>query len=278
MRTKLRAWALTALLALATSCATSPTGRKQFIAVPDSTMDSMGQQAFAEMKTKTPVVQETDVNQYVKCVAFPVIQFAGDISGGALPPKDQWEVVVFRDETANAFALPGGKIGVHTGILKVAKNDAQLAAVLGHEVGHVIARHGAERVSQGLATQGGLAAIDAFVLGKDIGPGQRNLILGGLGLAATFGVILPYSRSHESEADLIGLDLMARAGFDPRQSVELWKNMATQSKGAPPEFLSTHPASQTRIDHLQANMGPAVKKYEQAKAAGRAPHCVLRGQ
>jgi predicted Zn-dependent protease len=201
-------------------------------------------------------------------VALPITEAARGQADVA-----SWEVVVFREESANAFALPGGKIGVHTGLLKVAKTDGQLAAVLGHEVGHVIARHGAERVSSGMATQGGLAAIDAFILGKSVSGGQRQLILGGLGLASQVGVLLLFSRSHESEADLIGLDLMSRAGFDPRQSVELWRNMAAAGGGQPPQWLSTHPSHETRISALQAGIPESLRKYEAAQAGGKRPSC-----
>ena len=153
-----------------------------------------------------------------------------------------WEVTVFVDDTPNAFALPGGKIGVHTGLFKVAKNRAQLAAVLAHEVGHVVAKHSAERVSQGMVAQLGVS-----VAGAAYGQAAGNL----LAQAATLGVILPFSRNQESEADDIGLIYMARAGYNPREAVNLWHNFANYGDGQrPPEFLSTHPAPQTRISRL----------------------------
>lgn len=221
------------------------------------------------MKSQTPVSADPALSEYVKCVALPITRVSTDQTG-----VKSWEIVVFKDESANAFSLPGGKIGVHTGILKVAATDAQLAAVLGHEVGHVIARHGAERVSQGLAAQGGLALIDAFVIGKSVSAGQREFIMGALGLGAQVGVLLPFSRTQESEADVIGLDLMSRAGFDPRQSVNLWENMSKAAGGAgPPEFLSTHPSSAARIENLKVNIPDAVPAYEKVRAAGHAPSC-----
>ncbi len=244
---------------LLSACATSPTGRSQLIVIPDAQMDQMGVQAFDQMKQQQPVEADAAWNAYVKCVALPVAAQAR--ADGA------WEVVVFKDETPNAFALPGGKIGVHTGILKVAKNDAQLAAVLGHEVGHVIAKHGSERVSQQVAVQGGLAALNAT--GKASGT-----VVGLLGAGAQVGILLPFSRTHESEADVIGLDYMSRAGFDPRESVELWKNMAAASGGkAPPQWLSTHPSNQSRIDNLTAHLPESIAKFNQAQAAGRKPAC-----
>lgn len=256
---------LTGVLSLS-SCSTSPLGRRQLLVVPDGQMNSMGAQAFEDLKAKTPIEKNSGPNAYVRCITGPITEAAQ----GQTSVKE-WEVVVFQDDTANAFALPGGKIGVHTGILKVATNDAQLAAVLGHEVGHVIAKHGAERVSDQLAAQGGLSALGALM-----GEGKTsNTLMGLLGLGAQVGILLPFSRTQESEADLIGLDLMARAGFDPRQSVELWHNMGKASGGAPPEFLSTHPGHETRISNLQSHLAEAMPKYEQAQAAGRAPHCQL---
>jgi predicted Zn-dependent protease len=180
-----------------------------------------------------------------------------------------WEVVVFEEESANAFALPGGKIGVHTGLLDVATNQHQLATVLGHEVAHVLAEHGNERVSTQLATQGGLELIQAIS-----GPASptKNAALAALGLGAQVGVLLPFSRAQESEADTIGLELMARAGFDPRQGPVLWENMSRQG-GQPPEFLSTHPSGDTRIRSLEAQVPEVMPVYERARSAGRRPSC-----
>jgi predicted Zn-dependent protease len=242
-------------------CATSPKGRKQLMFVPDDLVNSMGVQAFQEMKAQEPVDRQPAVNAYVKCVADAITAVAGDGSQGS------WEVVVFQDDTANAFALPGKKIGVHTGLLKVAQTPAQLAAVIGHEVGHVLAKHGGERMSENFATQGGLAVLQATFQNK--GP-KYDLIMASLGLGAQFGILLPHSRDQESEADLIGLDLMAKAGFDPQESVQLWQNMEKAGGGQPPEFLSTHPSHGTRMGNLKANMGNAVKLYQ---GSGRHPSC-----
>lgn len=233
-------------------------------------MDSMGVQAFSEMKKTTKTEADPRINNYVKCVAQPITEAAK----GREHAADQWEVVVFKDDSANAFALPGGKIGVHTGLLKVAKTDSQLAAVLGHEVGHVLARHGNERVSEAFAAQGGLAAA-SVALGGGEGSSKKNLLMAALGLGTQFGVLLPHSRGQESEADIVGLDLMSQAGFDPRESVELWKNMMANSQGAPPEFMSTHPAGETRISHLESNMKDAMVQYEKAQAEGRRPKCQM---
>jgi len=251
------------------SCATSPTGRKQLILVSDSQVNAMGIQSFDQMKKTVPIETNPEINRYVKCVTDPIIA----TQQGKTNVKE-WEVVVFKDESANAFALPGGKIGVHTGIFKVAQNDSQLATVIGHEVGHVMAHHGAERISQNVLTQIGMTGVNAYLAGKATSGESRQLILSALGLGAQVGILLPYSRAHESEADQIGLDLMAQAGFDPKQSVILWENMQKASAGKnPPEFFSTHPAEETRIKNLNFQMPAALKTAEGAHKQGNNPHC-----
>ena len=246
------------------ACSTSPLGRKQLTLLPDSQMNSTGAQAFDEMKAKTPIEHDPGINAYVNCVALPITVAAKDQL-----QVEHWEIVVFKDPTANAFALPGGKIGVHTGILPVAKTDAQLAAVLGHETGHVIAKHGNERMSEALGENVGLAIVGGLAAGS----ANHDLIVGALGLGTQLGVTLPFTRTQESEADLIGLDLMARAGFDPRQAVELWKNMMASGGGAPPEILSDHPSDANRIQALQDHLPDAITKYNAAQTAGLRPHC-----
>ncbi|NDG84550.1 MAG: M48 family peptidase [Proteobacteria bacterium] len=233
----------------------------------DSQMNSLGAQSFEEMKKKTPIEHDPKINAYVECIVKPVTEAAR----GRLDVQS-WEVVVFQDPTANAFALPGGKIGVHTGILPVAKTPDQLAAVLGHEVGHVIARHGNERVSEGEAAAIVMGITD-LVLNK-MDKTKKSVLMASLGLGVQFGFLLPFSRTQESEADLIGLDLMAKAGFDPNQSVNLWENMIAASGGkAPPEWMSTHPASQNRISNLRAHIPEHLADYQAAKVQGRVPVC-----
>lgn len=258
---------LTLAIALLSACATSPTGRKQLIIMPDSQMDLMGAQAFDQMRQQQPVERDAAWNAYVRCIALPITEALKQSDGNA--PKE-WEVIVFKDPSANAFALPGGKIGVHTGLMKVAKTDGQLAAVLGHEVGHVVARHGNERVSEAFAVQGGQAALAAVVGTEST---TKQIAFAALGVGAQVGVLLPHSRTQESEADVIGLDLMSRAGFEPSQSVDLWKNMMAESKGAPPEILSTHPAGETRIENLRSNLKKYTPVYEKVVASGKAPKC-----
>lgn len=251
---------------LAMDCATSPTGRSQLIALPDGQLNSMGVQSFQEMKSKQTIETDPKINAYVKCVAAPLVAIGGPLAG--IP---NWEVVVFRDNSANAFALPGGKIGVHTGILKAARNQDQLAAVIGHEVGHVIARHGNERMSQALAAQ--TVLLTANIMTQD--SKSRGMIMGLLGAGATVGVLLPFSRAQESEADVIGLDLMSQAGFDPRESVRLWENMASGGGQKPPEILSTHPSDETRMENLSENIPKSMGTYQSAQKQGRQPHCSL---
>jgi predicted Zn-dependent protease len=171
----------------------------------------------------------------------------------------------------NAFALPGGKIGVYTGILNVTENQDQLAAIIGHEVGHVIEHHSNERLSANKVSNVGMA-VAAIALGaSDVD--NKGLWVAGLGLGVQYGIIMPYSRSHESEADIVGQDLMARSGFAPQASVQLWKNMSKLSKDAPPEFMSTHPSNETRIKQLNAHLTVSQPYYLAEKNTGNTPQC-----
>lgn len=246
------------------ACATSPTGRSQLMLISDAQVNEMGVAAFDQMKQESPLSGDARTNRYVSCVADATL---------AAMPSDQaggWEVRVFEDETANAFALPGRKIGIHTGLLEVAVNEAQLVTVIGHEIGHVLAHHSAERMSLQFAAQGGSTLL-AVLLGE--ATQEKGLLFAALGLGAQYGVLLPYSRIQESEADAIGLELMARAGFDPAESLALWRNMSSAGGEQPPEFLSTHPSHSTRITDLQRQLAQVQPLYEQARAQGRRPNC-----
>ncbi len=249
------------------SCATSPEGRKQFKLIPEDQMNAMGVQSFEQIKQQTPLSKDQNINQYVLCIANKIIPQVKQN-----PNPQQWEVRVFDDDQANAFALPGYKIGVYTGLLKYAKNQDQLAAVIGHEVAHVIANHGNERVSGQIATQAGLDLANA-ALGGTQDP-NNAMILAGLGLGVQYGITLPFSRSHESEADLIGLDLMAKAGFNPAESVTLWENMS-RAGASPPEFMSTHPSNETRIKQLKERIPKANIAYQQAVSQGQRAVCKM---
>ncbi len=250
------------------SCATSPLGRSQLNMMPESQMATMGASSFEEMKKQTPIERDPKVNAYIRCIAEPILI----ANSGSYSESQNWEIVVFKDKAVNAFALPGRKIGVYTGIIPVANSPSQMAAILGHEVGHVIAHHGNERVSQALLVQGGLAA--ASVAMKDKNSPKFQLIMAGLGLGAQFGILMPFSRTQESEADVIGLQLMAEAGFDPREAVTLWQNMAKAGGGGPPEFLSTHPSNQTRINNIRSKLPEVFPLFEKIPQAKR-PQCSL---
>ncbi|MBJ19561.1 MAG: M48 family metallopeptidase [bacterium] len=259
-----------ATASIGVGCATSPTGRSQLILHSADQMAQMGTSAFTEMKSKTPRSSNSSQTALVRCVANSITSI--------LTPADtrsvsvgQWEVELFDDPTANAFALPGGKMGVHTGLLDVATTPAQLAAVMGHEVAHVLARHGNERISQSTSAQVVMGAV-AVMAGADTP--ARQQAMAALGLGVQYGILMPFGRGQESEADIVGLGLMARAGFDPRQSVTLWQNMARASSGqAPPEFMSTHPSNQTRISDLRAAMPQAIVLYDRAVSTGHRANC-----
>ncbi len=239
---------------LIVACTTSPTGRNQLRLVSDAEMAQMGATAFQQLKQKTPPSQDGKANAYVQCVANPIIREVGGT----------WEVQVFDAKEVNAFALPGGKIGVYTGLLKVAANQDQLAAVIGHEVAHVLAGHSAARVSNQMAAQLGVA------LGSAVTGVSPDMI----GMGANLLLLMPYGRGDETEADVLGMDLMARAGFNPRQAPELWVNMGKASGGnAPPEFMSTHPSNQSRIADLNRHLPKSLPLYEQARSQGKAPRC-----
>ncbi|MFC0117194.1 M48 family metallopeptidase [Pseudoalteromonas xiamenensis] len=247
-------------------CKTSPTGRTQIALYSSTQMAELGNASFEELKKSTPIENEPTVNTYVQCVANKIIN--------ELPNElrnQQWEVVVFKDPTANAFALPGGKIGVHTGLLEVAKSQHQLAAVIGHEVAHVIAEHANERMSQGALVQTGLQIGSAALQMGEVQ--YRGEIMQALGLGAQLGIVLPFSRSHESEADIVGLEYMAKAGFDPNGAVLLWENMNKNAGERQPEFLSTHPAPENRISKLKQALPKVAPLLEQAKAEGKRANC-----
>jgi len=245
------------LAALLLGCEQTPTGRGQLALVPDSMMEEMGKNAFTQMKQRQAVAKDPAINRRVQCVTADIVAAARRVYPQAALP-DTVEVAVFEDPTANAFALPGGHIGVHTGILRVAETPAQLAAIIGHEVGHVMADHGNERMTQQLGIK---IALVLFGLLGDI---ESEQLLQVLGLGAHLGIALPFSRAHEREADLMGLQIMAEAGFAPEASVELWRNMAKASADQPLELLSTHPAHGRRISELSDRLPGARARFAQA--------------
>lgn len=254
----------TMMITALAGCATSPTGRSQLLLMSDDELNQMGDKAFDQYQQELPAADESS-QRYVQCVARSIVN--------ELPAEQRrqsWEVEVFKADEPNAFALPGGYIGVNSGMLDVADNQAQLATVLGHEVGHVLANHANERASTESATQLGLSALSSAA-GVESAGGEQ--LMGLLGMGAQYGILLPFSRRHESEADRIGLQLMAGAGFDPRESVDLWQNMQRAGGGGPPEWMSTHPSEGHRISGLQADMPRALDAYESARNRGRTPDC-----
>jgi len=259
--------AVIASLALTSGCQTNPyTGRSQLLMMSVSQEMQMGAQAYSQVKNdpKMRLSQDPREIEPVKRVAAKIVEAAKRSKYAETANQFDWEVTVIKDDkTANAFALPGGKMAVYTGIFPVAKNEAGLAAVMGHEVVHALARHGAERMSQGQLTNAALqvAGAAAGVAGGGGMLGQATMAA--LGVGAQVGVLLPFSRKHESEADYIGILLAADAGYDPRESVHLWERMAQASGGGgSAEFLSTHPGHDTRIEQLKKWMPEAMGIYQ----------------
>lgn len=256
----------TALLALA-GCATSPTGRSQLMLVSDAQVNQMGITSFNDMRKAGKFANAPRQRAYATCVADALIK--------VLPrPWNtmKWEVQIIDDDTANAFALPGGRIGVNQGMFKVATNQNLLAVVLGHELSHVVSRHGAERVSDQMAAQVGVAAGSAYGASKGLNP---DLVQAALGMGTQLTVLLPFSRAQESEADKLGERFMAEAGFDPRAAPELWQKMDSQGGSKPPAFLSTHPSPGQRRTKLAKEAATLMPVYQQARASGHKPNCSM---
>lgn len=267
MKSALLAFAITLALAGCATTTTSPTGRKQMVgAVSQEQLNQLGEQAFAQAKAQTPQSSNAQQTGYVRCVVDSITR--------QLPAGYQgnWDVALFQKDEPNAFALPGGKVGVYTGIFRVAQNQDQLAAVLAHEIGHVISRHHEERITRQMESQT-IVGLAGAVLGSRYGQNVGNAVAqyGAAGAQALF--LLPNSRQQESEADVVGQQLMAKAGFDPRQAVNLWQNMIAVSQSRPPEFLSTHPDPQSRLNELSQRAGSLMPAYQQAQASGLRPRC-----
>jgi len=246
------------LAMLLTACEHVPiTGRSQLQMLPIGMETSMGLQSFQEVLKKEKISKDQKLNEQVQRV--------GNRIAAATGRSDyQWEFKIIEDDKmVNAFCLPGGKVAVYTGLLPITRDDAGLAAVIGHEVAHAIARHGAERLSQQLLIEG----VTAVAIANTKDQNKADLYAGLLGLGATVGVLLPYSRLHESEADRMGLIYMAKAGYDPHAARDLWVRMAEASKGKgkPPEFLSTHPADATRIQQIELLLPEAMTYYRPQK-------------
>lgn len=262
MKRMRHAGSVLALAATLAACTTVPiTGRSSLNLIPEQELLSMSLTSYQDFLDQAKLSDDPEAvamvrrvgermaaatEAYLKSIGQPVSEFA-------------WEFNVVEDEAANAWVMPGGKVVVYSGILPIAKDDAGLATVLGHEIAHVVAQHGNERMSQQLLAQLGGAALSVAV--RDA-PGQtQNLFMAAYGAGAQVGVLLPYSRLQESEADRIGLTLMAIAGYDPRAAIDFWQRMETEGGPRPPQFLSTHPSPGNRIANIERYLPEALAIY-----------------
>jgi metalloendopeptidase OMA1, mitochondrial len=249
-------------------CATTPyTGRKQVLMVSQEQELALGFQAFKQIKGKSRPSQDQALQARVQKVGERIAKAADR-------PEFQWEFVVFNDDqNANAFCLPGGKVGIYTGLFKYIKSDEDLATVISHEAAHALARHGGERLSQGKLAQIGGTALGVGLAALGVGGTASQVAMTGYGLGTKVGVLLPYSRIQEAEADRIGLILMAKAGYDPESAVHFWKRFATgkKDKAQVPQFLSTHPSDDTRIQKMRTYLDEARQYYVARNENPRAP-------
>lgn len=237
---------------------TNEAGRTARHALTPQQEEALGLQSYQQVLGESELVKSGDDYDLVLRVAQRLAAATGPAA-----TKFQWHVSLVRSPQVNAFCLPGGKIVVYTGILPIAKTEAGLATVMGHEMAHATLRHGSERLLQEKATQTLLTGVQTSV--GDMSYEQQRAIMGAIGAGARYGVLLPFSRDHESEADKIGLLYMARAGYDPAESVAFWQRMsAATGDGKPPEFMSTHPADSTRIAQLKALLPQAQAEYQRA--------------
>ena len=236
-------------------CATVPyTNRHQFNIVSGAEEDKMGLQAYQETLSKAKLSTDAQATAMV-------VRIGQRIAAAAERPDFDWQFKLIDDpKMVNAFCLPGGRVAVYTGILPVTGNEEGLAVVMSHEVAHALAHHGAERMSQGELVNLGGAALQVGMANKD--PVAQQKVMSAFGLGANVGVLLPFSRSHEGEADHIGLILMAKAGYDPRAAVPFWQRMEAGGGKKPPEFLSTHPSDAARIKKIQAELPEALAYYK----------------
>jgi predicted Zn-dependent protease len=237
-------------------CATVPiTGRNQFNLVSDEQADALGAEAYQKVESESRLIRSGP--EYDQ-----VLRVGRRVAAAAEKPDFKWEFCLIDEpKTVNAFCLPGGKIAVYSGILPVTRDDTGLAVVLAHEVAHAVARHGAERMTDQLALQ--LGGVGLQQLLQQNSPATQQVVMAAFGVGTTVGVMLPFSRSLESEADHIGLVIMAKAAYDPRQAPDFWRRMITASSGgSPPVFLSDHPANESRIQDLEKWMPEALKYYQ----------------
>ena len=257
-----------ALAAGLVSCSKNPiTGRNQLTLFSESEIQSMASQEYTSFLTQNKVVNSNTskdaemVRRIGQRISTSVTKYYNEKGLGAELAGYKWEYNLVDSKEANAWCMPGGKIVVYTGLLPITQNEAALAVVMGHEIAHALAKHGNERMSQGMVQQLGGIALSVAMANK---PAEtQNLFMTAYGLGSNVGVILPFSRSNELEADKYGLIFSAMAGYNPQEAIALWKRMAAASGGnRPPEFVSTHPAEETRIKKLEQMMPEALKYYK----------------
>jgi predicted Zn-dependent protease len=250
---------------LLSSCSTVPlTGRRQIDLVSDDSTISMSRQEYDKFLSSHILSNNIEQTQMVKRVGHriqrAVEQFFAQKNMSQELKGYEWEFNLIESKEANAWSMPGGKVAVYTGILPITQDEAGLATVLGHEIAHAVAKHGDERMSQMLLSQMGGLALDLAL--QQSFPQTRQLWMGAYGLGTQLGILLPYNRIQETEADRLGLIFMAMAGYDPRKAVDFWQRMAQMKKGqALPEFLSTHPSDTTRINNIKQLLPEALKYY-----------------
>jgi metalloendopeptidase OMA1, mitochondrial len=239
------------------------TGRAARVALSSDQEQALGLQGYREVLSQSDVVNQGPEYEMVVRVAKRLVNAIGEDGRGF-----EWHVSLVRGEQANAFCLPGGKIVVYTGILPYTRTESALAAVMGHEIAHAIARHGSQRMVRTNIAQ--TLMMGAQMSFTDMDPRQRQMVLAALGAGAQFGVILPFSREHENEADAMGLFYTARAGYDPQEAIAFWQRMEEAGGKQPSEFMSTHPSHATRIAHLRELMPRALAEYRGGSNADRA--------
>lgn len=267
-------WSALFLVLGAAGCSKVPvTGRRQYNIVPESIMIGLGKSAYSQTLSESKVEKKGDDAEMLAKVGKRIATVANK--------KDyDWRYKLLDDDdTINAWCLPGGKIAVYTGILPVLKNEAGMGFVVGHEVGHAVARHGAERLSQQLTVLGGMAGLYLYMDQKTgLSDQQKGIIVAAMGAGAEVGVLLPFSRKQESEADVIGMMYMATAGYPPEESIDIWDRMEKATGGSSlPTFLSTHPSDDNRKANLKDWLPQAKKRYARNKLSGNTQATLWEG-
>ncbi|PYL76739.1 MAG: peptidase M48 family protein [Verrucomicrobia bacterium] len=236
------------------------TGRKSHVAMSTREEALLGLQSYQQVLAQSESIDSGPELEMIKRVASRLASATG--KAGA---DFDWQVSLIRSSQINAFCLPGGKVVVYTGILPITQNEPALATVLGHEMAHATSRHGSQRVLEQNLAQTALTGVAMSL--SDMDYDKQRVVMGALGAGTQFGVLMPFSRKHESEADAIGLLYMARAGYDPRESIRFWQRMENAGGAQPPEFLSSHPSHGTRIQQLEAEMPKALEEYNKSPHA-----------